>query len=240
MIEAPRLRESQSGRPATEARATARSRLELHDVSKRWGTADPVLDRVHLDLHDACLVALVGRNGVGKTTLLRIAAGLIAPDAGRVALDGLDPFADRREFQRRLGFVSAGQGGLYARLTVRQQLECWSRLAFIPGRERADAVAAAIEHVGMAAKASSRVDRLSAGQRQRLRIAMTFMHRPALILLDEPHTSLDDDGVAAVEWLVRNAVDEGATVVWCAPSLPDLGLTFDGVYLVERGKVLPA
>jgi ABC-type multidrug transport system ATPase subunit len=101
-------------------------------------------------------------------------------------------------------------------------------------------VAAAIEHVGMAAKASSRVDRLSAGQRQRLRIAMTFMHRPSLILLDEPHTSLDDDGVAAVEWLVRNAVDGGATVVWCAPSLPDLGLTFDDAYVVERGKVLPA
>ncbi len=220
--------------------ATAPDRLALDGISKRWGNADPVLDRVDLNLHPASLVALVGRNGVGKTTLLRIAAGLIAPDRGRVALDGLDPFADRREYQRRLGFVSAGQGGLYARLTVRQQLECWSRLAFIPRRERSDAVAAAIAHVGMGAKANARVDRLSAGQRQRLRIAMAFMHRPALILLDEPHTSLDDDGVAAVEALVRNAVGEGATVVWCAPSLPDLGLTFDESYLVDSGKVLPA
>jgi ABC-type multidrug transport system ATPase subunit len=220
--------------------STAPDRLALDGISKRWGTADPVLDGVDLDLHPASLVALVGRNGVGKTTLLRIAAGLIAPDRGRVALDGLDPFADRREYQRRLGFVSAGQGGLYARLTVRQQLECWSRLAFIPRRERPDAVAAAIEHVGMGAKATARVDRLSAGQRQRLRIAMAFMHRPALILLDEPHTSLDDDGVAAVEALVRNAVGEGATVVWCAPSLPNLGLAFDEAHLVDRGKVLPA
>jgi len=220
--------------------ATAPDRLALDGISKRWGSADPVLDRVDLNLHPASLVALVGRNGVGKTTLLRIAAGLIAPDRGRVALDGLDPFADRREYQRRLGFVSAGQGGLYARLTVRQQLECWSRLAFIPRRERSDAVAAAIAHVGMGAKANARVDRLSAGQRQRLRIAMAFMHRPALILLDEPHTSLDDDGVSAVEALVRNAVGEGATVVWCAPSLPDLGLAFDEAYLVDGGKVLPA
>ncbi|HLX20724.1 MAG TPA: ABC transporter ATP-binding protein [Gaiellaceae bacterium] len=221
-------------------RSTARPRLELHQISKRWGTTGAVLDNVDLELRESSLVALVGRNGVGKTTLLRIAAGLIAPDAGRVALDGFDPFADRREYQRRLGFVSAGQGGLYARLTVRQHLEYWSRLAFIPRRERAAAVAAAIERVAMAAKADARVDRLSAGQRQRVRIAMTFMHGPSLVLLDEPHTSLDDDGVSAVEALVRDALEGGASVVWCAPSVPALGLAFDEVYRVENGKVSAA
>ena len=231
--------ESLLAEPVRSLRSTKRARLELRGLRKQWGDA-AVLDDVDLDIDSGSIVALVGRNGVGKTTLLRIAAGLIAPDAGRVSLDGLDPFADRREYQRRLGFVSAGQGGLYARLTVRQHLEYWSRLAFIPRRDRAAAVASAIEHVAMSAKADARVDRLSAGQRQRLRLAMTFMHRPSLVLLDEPHTSLDDDGVGAVEMLVRDAVAEGATVVWCAPSVPPLGLTFDSVYVVDGGKVRPA
>lgn len=222
----------------TPAPSTARARLELRGIRKRWGAAAPVLDDVDLDMLAGSVVALVGRNGAGKTTLLRIAAGLIAPDGGRVALDGLDPFSDRREYQRRIGFVSAGHGGLYARLTVRQHLECWSRLAFVPRRERAAAVASAIEGLDLGAKANARVDRLSAGQRQRLRVAMAFLHRPSLVLLDEPHTSLDEDGASALQGLVRALADEGGTVVCCAPSVVLLGLAVDDVHLVEGGKVL--
>src|SRR5579862_5092748 len=222
------------------AHAPAAARLELRGICKQWGRAAPVLADVDVDVASGAVTVIVGRNGAGKTTLLRIAAGLITPDSGRVSLDGLDPFADRRDYQCKLGFVSAGHGGLYARLTVRQHLEYWARLAFVPRRERAAAVAAAIERVAMAAKADARVDRLSAGQRQRVRIAMTFMHGPSLVLLDEPHTSLDDDGVSAVEALVRDALEGGASVVWCAPSVPALGLAFDEVYRVENGKVSAA
>jgi len=223
-----------------QRRATAPARLELRGVHKQWGGAAPVLDHVDMDVRAGSVVALTGRNGAGKTTLLRIAAGLIAPDRGRVTLEGLDPFADRREYQRRLGFVSAGQGGLYARLTVRQHLDYWSRLAFVPRRERAAAIASAIERLELAAKADARVDRLSAGQRQRVRVAMAFLHRPSLVLLDEPHTSLDEDGASALEGLVRGVADEGGTVVCCAPSAALLGLAFDHVYLVEGGEVLSA
>lgn len=224
----------------TRPRAAAPVRLELRGLRKRWGAAAPVLDDVDLDLHAGSVVALVGRNGAGKTTLLRIVAGLIAPDHGRVALEGLDPFADRREYQRRIGFVSAGHGGLYARLTARQHLECWSRLAFVPRRDRAAAVASAIERLDLGAKANARVDRLSAGQRQRLRVAMAFLHRPSLVLLDEPHTSLDEDGASALQMLVRQLADEGGTAVCCAPSVALLGLAVDDVHLVEDGKVLRA
>jgi heme ABC exporter ATP-binding subunit CcmA len=199
-----------------------------------------VLQDVDLEISRGAVVAVVGRNGAGKTTLLRIAAGLIAPDRGTVSVDGLDPFADRRDYQRRLGFVSAGTGGVYARLTVKQQLECWARLAFVPRGMRATAVADAIDRLGLEAKASSRIDRLSAGQRQRVRLAMAFLHRPALVLLDEPQTSLDESGVIALTLLVRAHVDEGGTVVCCAPSADALGFGADAVYALEAGSVQPA
>jgi ABC-2 type transport system ATP-binding protein len=218
--------------------SSARTRLELRGIRKQWGGAAPVLDGVDLDVASGAVTAIAGRNGAGKTTLLRIAAGLIAPDEGTVSLDGLDPFANRREYHRRLGFVSAGHGGLYARLTVQQHLEYWARLAFVPRRQRAGAVASAVERFGLEAKAESRVDRLSTGQRQRVRIAMAFLHRPALVLLDEPQTSLDEDGMTALRTIVGELSAEGGCIVCCAPSADTVGLPVDHVYVIDGGEVL--
>src|SRR4051794_33702127 len=103
--------------------------LTAHGVTKRWGRRDPVLDAADFELPRGARIALQGANGAGKTTLLRILAGLFLPDSGTVALDGLDPVRDRRPYQRRLGFLAAGQGGLYARMTVKAHLDYWSRLA---------------------------------------------------------------------------------------------------------------
>jgi|SRR5579862_5359378 len=222
------------------AHAPAAARLELRGICKQWGRAAPVLADVDVDVASGAVTVIVGRNGAGKTTLLRIAAGLITPDSGRVSLDGLDPFADRRDYQCKLGFVSAGHGGLYARLTVRQHLEYWARLAFVPRRERGDAVASAVARFGLDAKAESRVDRLSTGQRQRVRIAMAFLHRPAVVLLDEPQTSLDEDGMAALTNIVGEQLADGGSVVCCAPSAEAIGLPVDRVYVVAAGRVLQA
>ena len=238
MLQEPRIAEAFI---EPELQSVQTARLELRGIGKRWGPSHvpPVLRDVDLSVTPATVTAVVGRNGAGKTTLLRIAAGLIAPDRGNVALDGLDPFADRRKYQQRLGFVSAGQGGLYARLTVRQHLEFWSRLAFVPARERRAVVTSTIGRLGLAGKETARVDRLSAGQRQRVRVAMAFLHKPAVALLDEPHTSLDDEGLAAVAALVRALINEGGSVVCCAPSPAALGFEVDDVYVVKGGEVLP-
>ena len=111
-------------------------RLVLRDVSKSWNAGrDRILDSVDLALEPGTLASLTGVNGVGKTTLLRIIAGLIAPDRGAVTVDGLSVSSQRREYQRRIGFLAAGQTGLYARFSVRQHLEYWARIAFVPRHE---------------------------------------------------------------------------------------------------------
>src|SRR3954462_15623441 len=92
--------------------------LELYDVVKRWRKDVPLLEGINLTIEPGESVWIGGRNGAGKTTLLRIAAGLIDPDGGLVRAFGLHPFRDRRAFQRRVGFLSAGNAGVYARLTV--------------------------------------------------------------------------------------------------------------------------
>jgi ABC-type multidrug transport system ATPase subunit len=105
----------------------------LCGVSKRWRAADePILDEVELIVEPGTCVEVQAANGTGKTTLLRIAAGLIRPERGRIRLGSLDVEGDRAEFQRRIGFLSATSAGLYGRLTVRDHLRLWSRLAMLP------------------------------------------------------------------------------------------------------------
>src|SRR5207245_1771342 len=141
--------------------------------------------------------------------LLRILAGLFLPDAGTVSLDGLDPVRQRRAYQRRLGFLAAGQGALYARLTVKGHLAYWARLALLPARDRRLAVILALGQFDLLALAANRVDRLSTGQRQRVRLAMAFLHDPDVVLLDEPSNSLDEVGLDRLRTVIDDCRRSG-------------------------------
>jgi heme ABC exporter ATP-binding subunit CcmA len=211
-------------------------RLDARGVSKSWGR-QPVLDAVDLRLEAGSLVALVGDNGTGKTTLLRIVAGLIAPDRGSVAVDGFDPFRNRREYQRHVGLVAAGSAGLYVRFSVRRHLEHWACVAFVPRRRRQAAVAEAMERFALADVADQRADRLSMGQRQRVRLAMGFLHEPPLVLLDEPANSLDDDGVEVLHAALSRHVASGGTAIWCAPTPNEVSIRVDRVHRLAGGRL---
>jgi ABC-type multidrug transport system ATPase subunit len=213
--------------------------LSVDSITKRWKRrAAPVLDGASLTLEPGAVILVQGKNGAGKTTLLRIVAGMIRADSGNVSLKGLHPRRDRREYQRRVGFLSAGNSGLYARIPVRFQLEYWARIAFVPEAARPGAIDRALERFSLRNLASQRSDRLSLGQRQRLRLAMAFLHDPELALLDEPGNSLDDDGKAVLRRAVEESTAAGAGVIWCAPSSEGVGLSFDRAYVIEGGRLI--
>jgi ABC-2 type transport system ATP-binding protein len=214
--------------------------LTAQGVTKRWGRGDPVLDAADFELPRGAVVGLQGANGAGKTTLLRILAGLFLPDAGVVQLDGLDPVRNRRAYQRRLGFLAAGQGGLYARMTVKAHLDYWARLALLPAGDRRIAVGVTLGRFDLAPLARNRVDRLSTGQRQRVRLAMAFLHAPDVILLDEPGNSLDEAGLARLQSILEECKRDGQSVLCCAPAVAGLPAEFDKVYELAHGKVIPA
>jgi ABC-2 type transport system ATP-binding protein len=213
--------------------------LSFHEVTKRWDRRrSPVLDGITLDLDRGRLVGLDGHNGAGKTTLLRIASGLIAPDGGLVRVEGLHPQGDRREYQRRIGFLSAGSAGLYGRLSARRHLELWSRLALLPSATaRKAAIERAVDRFELAEFVRRRVDRVSMGQRQRVRLAMAFLHEPRLVLLDEPWSSLDPDGIAVLKRVLHEFKTAGGTAVCCAPTSDEIADEADDVYRIENGRV---
>lgn len=213
--------------------------LDAWDLTKVWGrkSGERVIDDVQLTLEPGSLNWIGGANGVGKTTLLRILAGLIGPTKGFVISFGLHPERDRRAYQRRVSFLSASGTGLYARLSVRQQIDYTARIAFLPGDRRSAAVERSLERFSLLELARHRVDRLSMGQRQRVRLAMTFIKEPDLVLLDEPRNSLDSEGTAMLVAAVREVSRRGGSVLWCSPLGESLGLRFDQRMVLDGGKL---
>jgi ABC-2 type transport system ATP-binding protein len=213
---------------APELESADTAPLTLRGLSKRWRKDLPlVLDDLDLTLAPGTTTWVGGRNGVGKTTMLRVAAGLIDPDSGRAEVWGVSAAENRARYQRLVSFLPAGDRGLYARLTVRRQLKFWARIAMVAPAEVGATVERAIDQFELRELADRRVDRMSMGQRQRLRIAMTFLALPEVVLLDEPLTSLDEEGAALLQAAVAEVLARDGAVLWCSPSGEHVDLEFD-------------
>jgi ABC-2 type transport system ATP-binding protein len=212
--------------------------LELEHLHHRWkGPKPPVLEDVSLTLRAGEVTWIGGRNGVGKTTLLRLGAGILLPQRGSVRMGELTPSSKGGRYRRQIGFLSAGDRSLQARMRVQQQLDYWARLAYVPRERRAKLVARSLQRFGLEEFAERRVDRMSMGQRQRIRLAMAFLHEPRVLLLDEPRNSLDDDGYELLNTQIQRAAGDGATVLWCSPRGEDRVIACDASYTLQDGRL---
>ena len=156
--------------------------------------------------------------------------------AGRAREAAVD-VRDRRAFQKRLGFLSAGDRGIYNRLSVYHHLKLWARLALLPDEQVNPAIQRVVDVVGIEELLPYRVDRMSMGQRQRLRIAMTFLHFPDLVLLDEPLTSLDEDGTEVLRRCIADVTSRSGVVVWCSPGTDHQLAPFSRYLWLEDGTL---
>jgi ABC-2 type transport system ATP-binding protein len=214
--------------------------VSMAGVWRYWGRGRSrwaVLRDIDLQVPSGTATCVTGRNGVGKTTLLRIATGILAPDRGSVMIDGMRASGSWREYHRRVGFVSAGDRGLYARVTVKGHLEHWTALAHVPRGQRRALVAEALARFDLAELAGRRVDRLSQGQRQRLRLALALAHRPKVLLLDEPRNSLDGEGQEMLASAVSELLRSGGAVLCCSPAGDDQLDGFDRLAVIEDGTL---
>jgi ABC-2 type transport system ATP-binding protein len=237
LIDDDRLQVSPAEEPPPARRVDA-PLLTIQGVSKRWpGHAVPILDGLDLEMRPSEVVAVTGPNGVGKTTLLRIIVGLVAPDRGLVELDGIRLGTERRSYQRRIGLLTPGDRGLYARLTVMRHLDLCARLALLDRAARAAAIRACSHRFDLVDIADVRVDRLSMGQRQRVRLALAFLHEPRVVLLDEPATSLDTAGRELLGRAVADVAQHGGACLAVAPEGVDPGLVPDRGLTLRDGRL---
>jgi ABC-type multidrug transport system ATPase subunit len=213
----------------------------MSGISKRWRRDEPpVLDGLELGLEPGTLTWVGGRNGAGKTTMLRIAAGLIEAERGRAEVWGFTAREHRRRYQQLVSFLPAGDRGLYARLTVRRQLEFCACIAMLAPSLARSAVRDAIRDFALDDLADRRVDRISMGQRQRLRVAITFLGGPEVVLLDEPLTSLDAAGAELLRRAIADTLARSGAVLWCSPQTELPQMRFDSRWIIERGRLVGA
>jgi ABC-2 type transport system ATP-binding protein len=218
------------------ADAAAPPRLALEGVSLRRGGRD-VLREVALEVRRGEILGLLGPNGAGKSTLFAILAGLLRPDAGRFQLDGRPVAAGARELRARAGIVFQ-EPGLDGKLSAEENLRLAAALHRVPRAEARARVAALLAGTGLAARAREPVERLSGGMRRRLELARALVHRPELLVMDEPTVGLDAaafrafwDGIEAL----RRA--EGTTVV-LTTHRPDEAERCDRLAVLARGAVV--
>jgi ABC-2 type transport system ATP-binding protein len=172
------------------------------------------------------VTAVVGGDGAGRTTLLRCLAGALAPSSGRV----------RRPDPRRAGYLPAGSG-VYPDLSVAQNLAFRAaayRLGATPARERSEEL---LDRVGLAAARDRLGGQLSGGMRQKLGVIAAMLHRPDLLVLDEPTTGVDPVSRADLWWLIARAAADGAAVVFATSYLDEAERAFD-VLALDAGRTL--
>ncbi|MBA3807370.1 MAG: ATP-binding cassette domain-containing protein [Solirubrobacterales bacterium] len=219
--------------PATGAQASG---VRAEGLGKRFGELWALRD-VDLDVPRGTVLGLLGHNGAGKTTAIRILTTLALPSAGRASVAGLDVVADAALVRERIGLAGqyATVDGL---LSARTNLEMVGRLYHLPravARERASEL---LERLGLTEVAGGLVKTFSGGMRRRLDLAASLVGEPPVLFLDEPTTGLDPQGRNDLWALLRELVDGGTTLVLTTQYLEEADRLADAIVVLDRGRIV--
>ena len=209
--------------------------VSVTDLTRRFGR-QLALAGLNLTLDRGEVLGLLGPNGAGKTTCLRILSGILTPSSGRVEIAGIDLVRDPIGAKRLLGYLPE-RPPLYQDLRVDEYLRFCARLHRIPRRQVPDAVAAAKGRCGLDGMGRRPIARLSKGFRQRLGIAQAILHRPRLLILDEPTEGLDPVQVREVRTLVCELARESG-VIFSSHILPEVQAVCDRVAILHQGRLV--
>ncbi len=195
---------------------------------------------VSFQVEDGEIVALIGVNGSGKSTLLRILATLLLPSAGRASVAGYDVAREPSQVRAQLGFHSATDGGFYARLTARENLKFFAAMNNFFDAESCERLDELTGLMGLEPFADSQVRTLSTGQVHRLGLARAMLHRPRVLLLDEPTRSLDPMAAAEFRRFLKIELvgRRGTTVLFASHTLAEVEELADRVILLDHGRLM--
>ena len=215
--------------------------IELHQLSKRYGGRKrpgvQAVDQLSLSVPQGSLYGLLGPNGAGKTTTLRILATLLAPDSGSVQVAGVDALARPRSVRRLLGYV-AQEVAVDKILSGRELLALQADLYHLPAGLAQERISGLIQLLGMADWIDRRCGSYSGGMRRRLDLAAGLLHRPPVLVLDEPTVGLDIESRAAIWDVLRQLRDQGTTVLLSSHYLEEVEALADRLAIIDAGRVI--
>lgn len=209
--------------------------LSFRGVSKSFGKIR-ALDRLSITIERGEVFGLLGPNGAGKTTSIALAVGLLRPDSGSIELAGIgEPHTHAA--REALG-VAPQSLAVYDDLTARENLELFAGLYGQTRRERRRRAAELLERVGLHDRAADRVAGFSGGMKRRLNLAAALVHRPRIVLLDEPTAGVDPQSRNALFDIVRGLRDDTTTVVYTTHYMEEAQKLCDRVAIIDHGRLL--
>lgn len=208
--------------------------IEATDLTKSYGPIE-ALRGVTFNVAEGEVVGLLGPNGAGKSTTIKILTGYLQPDNGEVKVDGLDVLTHTREVQARLGYLPEN-APLYPELSVQTYLCMIADLREIPREEQPARLSEAIYATGLTEHLTRPIGQLSKGFRQRVGLAQAILHRPKLLILDEPTIGLDPTQIVEIRNLIKRLARH-STILFSSHILPEVEAVCDRVIIIMNGQV---
>ncbi len=210
--------------------------LHVDRLVKAFGPLRAV-DEVSFAVDPGQIYGLLGPNGAGKTTTLSLVCGLLRPDAGKISFEGRDFWADPTRAKQMLGVVPQ-EIALYEELSGRENLEFWGRLAGLDARGARTRAGELLEALQLADRARDAVKAYSGGMKRRINLGAALMHRPRVLLLDEPTVGIDPQARASVLEFIRNLAQSGTAILYTTHYLEEAEAFCHRIGVIDHGKLL--
>lgn len=208
--------------------------ISVKSLTKSYGPIE-ALRGIDFEVGEGQIVGLLGPNGAGKTTTIKILTGYLHPDGGSVEVDGLDVVTQTQAVQERIGYLPENTP-LYPNLSVQAYLKLMADMRGIPEDRQPLLLSEAITATGLVDHRARQISHLSKGLRQRVGLAQAILHRPKLLILDEPTIGLDPTQIVEVRHLIKR-LSEHATILFSSHILSEVEALCDRVVIIINGEV---
>jgi ABC-2 type transport system ATP-binding protein len=210
--------------------------LQSSELSKRYGELQAV-DRVSFDVRAGEIYGLLGPNGAGKTTTISMLCGLLRPDTGEVVIEGVPFSANPQAARKHMGVVPQDLA-LYEELSGRENLEFWGRMAGLSARDARSRANELLAALSLADRARDAVKKYSGGMKRRINLGCALMHRPRLLLLDEPTVGIDPQARANILEFIRGLVSTGVGILYTTHYLEEAETLCSRIGIIDHGRLL--
>jgi ABC-2 type transport system ATP-binding protein len=208
--------------------------ISVRNISKSYGEVQALKD-VDFEVADGEIVGLLGPNGAGKSTTIKILTGYFHPDSGSVEIDGLDVITQTKDVQARIGYLPESTP-LYPNLSVQAYLKLMADMRDLPQDEQAGLISEALVATGLVDHRARLIGHLSKGLRQRVGLAQAILHKPKLLILDEPTIGLDPTQIVEIRNLIKRLAQH-STILFSSHILSEVEAVCDRVVIIMNGEV---
>ena len=210
--------------------------IETHDLTKHFGTLAAV-EGVSLRVEAGEILALLGPNGAGKTTTIRMLASILRPTRGTAKIKGFDVVQEPIDVRRSVGFLTEHHG-LYTRMKQQEYLQFFGRIHKMPASVIRERTTELLTQYGLNEASELRLSQFSKGMRQKLALARTLLHDPAVLLLDEPTSAMDPSSAHMVREGISGLRSSNRAIIVCTHNLHEAEMLADTIAIIRRGRII--